>query len=209
MFSKAILFLCLIFPASGFAAKTDMHRVLILGDSLTEGLGVAKSEAYPAQLQDHLKKDGYVNVQILSAGISGSTSSSGLARLKWALKSTTFKPTDFVLELGANDGLRGRKNSETKKDLKDVIELAKANHLPVLLLGMKMPYNLEASYRDEYEKIFTSLAKEENISLMPFLLATVAGNPQLNQADGIHPTAIGHQKVADSVYPYLVKFLHL
>jgi acyl-CoA thioesterase-1 len=203
---KFLLVLALL--AVSVQAQTTDHHVLILGDSLTEGLGVSPEEAYPAQLNLMCQENGLADVEVRSAGVSGATSAGGLARLKWALKAT-WKPTELLLELGANDGLRGRSVSDIKKDLKAVIDLAKTSGLPVLLLGMKMPYNMAEPYRSDYEKIFPELATEEKISLLPFLLEGVAGHPELNQADGIHPNPAGHKLVAEHLYPKLKKFLHL
>lgn len=190
------------------ATQPVQERILILGDSLTEGYGVAQSEAYPAQLDALLKKEGYTQVEIKSAGVSGATSASGLARLKWALKGTS-KPTALILELGANDGLRGRKVAETKKDLKEILALAKQNGLTLMLAGMKMPMNYSESYRTEFEAMYVDLAKEMGAHLLPFLLEGVGGDPKLNLADGIHPNPEGHKKVASVVLPHVVKFLKL
>src|SRR5690606_36871291 len=109
-----------------------VEKLLILGDSLTEGYGVAREEAYPAKLGELLKSEGYADVEVRSAGVSGATAASGLSRLKWALKAAD-KPTALILELGGNDGLRGRKVEETRKDLHSIIELAKTNGLKVML----------------------------------------------------------------------------
>lgn len=190
------------------AIQPMKERILILGDSLTEGYGVSQAEAYPAQLDALLKKEGYAQVEIKSAGVSGATSASGLARLKWALKGVE-KPTALILELGANDGLRGRKVAETKKDLKEILALAKQNGLSLMLAGMKMPMNYSEGYRREFEAMYADLAKEMGAHLLPFLLEGVGGDPKLNLADGIHPNPEGHKKVAAVVLPHVVKFLKL
>lgn len=193
---------------AAYAIQPVKERILILGDSLTEGYGVAQAEAYPAQLDALLKKEGYSQVEIKSAGVSGATSASGLSRLKWALKSAE-KPTALILELGANDGLRGRKVAETKKDLKEILALAKQNGLSLMLAGMKMPMNYSEGYRQEFEAMYVDLAKEMGAHLLPFLLEGVGGDPKLNLADGIHPNPEGHKKVASVVLPHVVKFLKL
>jgi acyl-CoA thioesterase-1 len=180
------------------------HRVLILGDSLTEGYGVAKDDAFPSILQDELKNDGHPQTQIINAGISGSTSSSGPSRFKWSLRS---KPDILVLALGGNDGLRGLKPDEMKKNLKAVIELAKQNGVRVLLLGMKAPPNLGRAYTHSFEKVFTELSKEEKVPLMPFMLDGIAGDPSLNQSDGIHPNEKGHKRLAHDIKKFLEPLL--
>lgn len=180
------------------------HRVLILGDSLTEGYGVAKENSFPSVLEQELKKDGYPQTQIINAGISGSTSSSGLSRFKWSLKG---KPDILVLALGANDGLRGLSPTEMKKNLKSVIDLAKKNEVRVLLAGMKAPPNLGKTYTSAYEKVFKELSKEEHVPLIPFLLEGIAGESTLNQSDGVHPNETGHRQMAKTVKKYLEPLL--
>lgn len=180
------------------------HRVLILGDSITEGYGVAKEDSYPNILQQQLKTDGFPQTQVINAGISGSTSSSALSRFKWSLKG---KPDILVLALGGNDGLRGLKPEEMKKNLKAVIDLAKQNDVHVLLAGMKAPPNLGKPYTHAFDKVFTDLAKEEKVPLIPFLLDGVAGEPALNQSDGIHPNEKGHRIVAKVVKAHLEPML--
>lgn len=197
-----MLALSLLVSISAFADHP--HRVLILGDSITEGYGVAKDDAYPSILQQQLKTDGFPQTQIINAGISGSTSSSALSRLKWSLKG---KPDILVLALGGNDGLRGLKPDEMKKNLKSVIDMAKQNGVRVLLAGMKAPPNLGQTYTHAFEKVFTDLAKEEKVPLIPFLLDGVAGESTLNQSDGIHPNEKGHQMVAKNVKGYLEPML--
>jgi acyl-CoA thioesterase-1 len=200
---KLFLITCLVsFPSYLFADQP--HRVLILGDSLTEGYGVAKDDSFPSVLQQELKESGFPQTQIINAGISGSTSSSGVSRLKWSLKS---KPDILVLALGGNDGLRGLKTEEMKKNLKSVIELAKRDGVRVLLAGMKAPPNLGRAYTGSFEKVFTDLAKEEKVTLIPFLLEGVAGDSSLNQSDGIHPNEKGHRAIADHVKTYLEPLL--
>ena len=179
-------------------------EVLVLGDSLTEGYGVAKDDAYPEVLEQLLKKSGHPDVTVVNAGISGSTSASGPSRMKWELKR---KPDILILALGANDGLRGLKPGETEKNLRAVIELAKKNGIQVLLAGMLAPPNYGKRYSEEFKKIYTDLARSEHVRLIPFLLAKVAGVPALNQSDGIHPNKKGHEIVAHTVLKYLEPLL--
>jgi acyl-CoA thioesterase-1 len=196
------LLICVSTLTSAFADTP--HRVLILGDSLTEGYGLAKDDAFPSILEQELKKDGYPQTQIINAGISGSTSSSGLSRFKWSLKG---KPDILILALGANDGLRGLSPAEMKKNLKAVIDLAKQNHVRVLLVGMKAPPNLGKTYTSAFNKVFIDLSKEEKVPLIPFLLVGIAGDSALNQTDGIHPNEKGHRLMASTVKKYLEPLL--
>ncbi len=175
----------------------------MLGDSLTEGYGVAQEESFPSLLEKKLRERGK-NVQIINAGIGGSTSASGLARLRWHLRE---KPDIMILALGANDGLRGLKPDEIKKNLAAVIQLAKKNGIRVVLAGMKMPPNYGAQYTAAFERVFTELAREEKVAFIPFLLEGVGGVPSLNQPDGIHPNEKGHEKIADHVLKHLIPIL--
>jgi acyl-CoA thioesterase-1 len=179
-------------------ATTDQasQKVLFLGDSLTEGYGVPKDKAFPALVGVQLKADGYTGVEVVNAGISGSTSASGESRLRWHLKG---KFNRVLIALGGNDGLRGLSVSETKKNLEKVILLAQKNHIQVLLAGMQMPPNYGKKYTEEYKDLFFSLARLYHLPMIPFLLEGVAGHPELNQSDGIHPNENGHRKIAEQV----------
>jgi acyl-CoA thioesterase I len=179
-------------------------RILILGDSLTEGYGIAPDSSYPAVLQNLLKENRKTGVEVIPAGVSGSTSASGPGRLKWFLKNP---PHILVLELGANDFLRGINPQETKKNLKNTIQLAKEKKVKILLAGMKVPPNYGKEYTKSFEKIFTEIAKEEKVALIPFLLAGVGGIASLNLPDGVHPNEKGHAIMARTVYKYLEPLL--
>jgi acyl-CoA thioesterase I len=179
---------------SSFSAEAA-PRVLFLGDSLTEGYGLPKEDAYPSLVEAQLAKDGTPIVAI-NAGISGSTSASGLSRLRWHLKA---KPDILVLALGANDGLRGLPLAAIRKNLSDVLRLAGEQKIPTLLIGMKAPPNYGATYARGFERIFSELAKEFPVHFLPFLLDRVAGETALNQADGVHPNAAGQKVLAASV----------
>lgn len=178
-------------------------KILILGDSLTEGYGVSKAESFPTLLEAELKKAG-LEVAITNAGIAGSTTASGVSRLKWHLKG---KYTHLLLGLGSNDGLRGFKLDVTRKNLEETIKLALESKLKILILGAKMPPNYEKSYTAGFEKIYTDLSAKFKIPLMPFLLEGVAGNPKLNIEDNIHPNPEGHKIIAKNLLPYVKKLL--
>ncbi|MCE2390097.1 MAG: arylesterase [Proteobacteria bacterium] len=192
----------LAFPAG--AAAAEPIQVVCLGDSLTEGYGVAAEEAYPARVERRLHAEGRTQVRLVNAGISGSTSASGLARLRWQLRAD---PQILLLALGANDGLRGFDLQVTRRNLSQVIRHAQDSGLLVLLAGMKLPPNYGPDYAREFERMFPSLAEEHSVALIPFLLEGVAGDPALNLPDGIHPNAEGHARVAETVYRYLLPHL--
>lgn len=175
-------------------------QVAILGDSLTAGFGLLQDEAYPALLAAEFDTDGYSQVEIVNAGVSGDTTAGGLQRLEWVLEP---KVRVLMVALGGNDALRGLPPTTTRDNLAKIIETAKARGLLVLLAGMEAPPNLGDDYRAAFRGIFPALAAEYNVPLLPFLLEGVAGNPALNQADGIHPTAEGQRIIAGLVYPRL------
>ncbi|MGQ2851248.1 arylesterase, partial [Leptospira interrogans] len=181
-------------------------RILFFGDSLTAGFGLnSPEEAFPALLEKELSKKGIVS-QTINAGVSGDTSSGGLARLNWAMSSDFDL---FVLELGANDSMRGISPDQTEKNLKEIIyKVRKKNSkAKILLLGMKTFPNLGKEYRKKFEAVFPKIAKEENLILVPFFLDGVAGIKNLNQKDGIHPTAEGHRILAKNLIPFFQKIL--
>lgn len=197
---RALLFLFLSFQSLALGKTT---RIVILGDSLTAGYGVSKESAFPAQLEKKLKAKGKA-VEVIAAGISGSTSASGLRRLRWQLKQ---KPDVLLLALGANDGLRGIKVEKTRENLNNVIEEAKKFHLKVILVGMKLPPNYGETYRGDFEKMFVELAAAKGVGRIPFLLEGVAGVPTLNLEDGIHPNEKGHEKIAEHILPFVKEVL--
>lgn len=175
-------------------------RIVVLGDSLTEGYGVSRESAFPALLQARLKAEDFKNWSVVNAGVSGATSASAASRLKWQLKS---KPDLIILALGANDGLRGISPQVTRKNLSEAIVEIKKNKISVLLAGLQMPPNYGGPYRKEYAAVFPELAKEHKIPLIPFLLEGVAGEASLNLVDGIHPNEKGYVKVTDNVFKVL------
>lgn len=178
-------------------------KILIIGDSLTAGYGVAKKDSYPTLLEEMLNKNNK-KVKIINAGTSGSTSASAHSRVRWHLRS---KPDILIIALGANDGLRGIKTSATKKNLLKAIDLAKKESITVYLASMKLPYNYGEDYRKDFETVFKEIIKEEKIKLIPFLLKGVGGVPKYNISDGIHPNENGHKIVAANIFKFLEKEL--
>ena len=174
--------------------------VLFLGDSLTAGLGVEPEEAYPHLLGTMLTRDGHADVRVINGGISGSTSASAPARLRWYAR---VKPDILFLALGANDGLRGLSVNELEQNLEAVIAQAKDQGMRVLLAGMELPPNYGEGYTAEFRQVYRDLAARHGLPLLPFLLEGVGGVAELNQADAIHPNAEGHRRIAAHVYPFL------
>jgi acyl-CoA thioesterase-1 len=179
--------------------------VLVLGDSLAVGLGVEKSEAFPALLEESAKAAGHA-VTVINAGVSGDTSAGGLRRLDWLLN----RPIDIlILELGANDGLRGIAPETTAANLQAIIDKARKKFpdLAVIVAGMRMPPNLGADYGKAFAEIFPKLANANHAHLVPFLLEDVGGVAKLNQSDRIHPTAAGQRVIAANVWKVLEPLL--
>ncbi len=189
----------LVFSFTVYAEKT----VLFIGDSLTEGYGVPKEKSYPSLVADELKKKGKP-IKLLNGSVSGSTTASGMSRLRWFLKA---KPEVLVLALGANDGLRGIKLDESEKNLKKVISLAQKNKMKVVLAGMLLPVNYGPKYRTQFESMYKKLEKELKITRIPFLLEGVGGEAEMNQEDGIHPNQKGHAAIAKTVLKTLEPLL--
>ncbi len=180
-----------------FSAATPPKVVLFYGDSLTAGYGLSTEEAFPAVIGRKLQEKG-TPITVVNAGLSGETSAGGLNRLDWVLK----QPIDvFVLELGANDGLRGLPLDQTQKNLQSIIDKVSAKYpkAKIVVAGMLVPPNLGPDYTASFRKIFPELAKKNKATLIPFLLQDVAGQEKLNIADGIHPNAEGHVIVAENV----------
>jgi acyl-CoA thioesterase-1 len=188
-------------PPAGQAAEGPL--VIFLGDSLTAGYGLAGDQAYPAILDRRLDTEG-TPVRVLNAGVSGDTAAGGLARLDWLLKQ---KPTVLVVGLGANDGLRGLDLGQTEKNLREIVRRGQAAGARVLLLGMMIPPNYGRDYTERFRTMYPKIADDFDIPLVPFLLEGVGGIADLNQEDGIHPTAKGQEIVADNVEPYLLEIL--
>lgn len=191
-----LFLLILTFSSLSFAQK----KLVVLGDSLTEGYGVAKEAAFPAVLEKKLHEAGKKEWTVINAGVSGSTTASGVSRMKWVFKS---KPDAVILALGANDGLRGLKIEDSEKHLAQAIEYAQGQKVKVILGGLYMPPNYGKAYTDQFKKMYETLAKKYKVTFIPFILDKVAGNPKYNLADGIHPNEEGHKIIADNVFTAL------
>jgi acyl-CoA thioesterase-1 len=186
-------------------ATTANKTILFFGNSLTAGYGIDPEESFAGRIQtrlDSLKKE----FRVINGGLSGETTAGGLSRLDWFLEE---EPYLFVLELGGNDGLRGIALTETKKNLLAIVDKVQAKYpnTKIILAGMQIPPNMGQEYTEEFKAIYPAVAKEKNIELIPFLLEGVAGNPDLNLPDGIHPTAEGHRLVMETLWPYISKAL--
>jgi acyl-CoA thioesterase-1 len=187
------------------AAAASPRIILFLGDSITAGYGLELSQAYPALIQQRINKEG-LNFKVINAGQSGDTSAGGLARMDWLLKN---KIDVLVLELGGNDGLRGLPVEVIRKNLQAIIDRARKQYpqIKIIVAGMKMPPNMGGQYSREFEAMFAALAKKNNAALIPFILEGVGGVRQMNLPDGIHPTAGGHEIVAETVWTVLAPVL--
>jgi len=187
-------------PASTEPAD-DPIRVLVLGNSIAAGSGVAPEEAFPARLQQRVDSLGW-NVDIINGGVSGETTAGGLRRLDWLLR----QPIDvLIVELGGNDGLRGTELSATRQNLQAIIDTTRAQYpdVRILLAGMQLPPNLGPDYTQRFRALYPDLAEANNVGLIPFLLEGVGGIDSLMQSDGIHPTADGQDIVAQNVWAAL------
>ena len=178
-----------------FAGATT---ILALGDSLTAGYGLDAGMSFPDKLQDALKAKGH-DVTIINGGVSGDTAAQGAARLDWAL---TGDVKAVIIELGANDALRGLEPAQTEASLRQILDMLKKKNLPSLILGMKAPPNLGADYQAKFDGIYPKLAQEYGAALYPFYLDGVAANTDLNQADGIHPNEKGLAIIVPKILPY-------
>lgn len=177
--------------------------ILFIGDSLTAGYGVKKEDSFPEKVGEKLRAKGK-EVKVINGGISGSVTAEADRRIKWFLKA---KPDVLVLGLGGNDGLKGTPPAVIKKNLSTAIDLAKANNLKVLLLGIRVYTNFGTEYAREFEKVYSELAKEKKVAFYPFLLEGVALKRELNQTDMKHPNAAGHEIIADKLTSELEKLL--
>lgn len=186
-------------------SETSQKIILFFGNSLTAGMGLEVEEAFPALIQKKLDST-LLSYNVINAGLSGETTASGKNRLSWLLKQ---KVDVFVLELGANDGLRGIPLDETKKNLQNIIDEVKKHNPEVIIVlaGMQIPPNMGIDYTKDFQAIFPDLAAENDLALIPFLLKDVAGRSDLNQQDGIHPTAEGQKILANNVWEILEESL--
>jgi acyl-CoA thioesterase I len=185
--------------------RSEKKMILFFGNSLTAGYGIEEEDAFPALVQkkiDSLSLD----YRVINGGLSGETTASGSNRVDWFLED---RPDIFVLELGANDGLRGIPLNETKKNLEIIIDKVKEKYpeTEVLLAGMQIPPNMGQEYTNSFRQMYTEISNEKEITLIPFLLEGVAGDPDLNLPDGIHPTEEGHKIVAENIWENIAPLL--
>jgi acyl-CoA thioesterase I len=198
---QAVAFAVVLAAASPVAARTI--RLVVLGDSLTAGLGLPPGKAFPDRLQAALRARGW-DVDVLNAGVSGDTAADGLARYDWAVPANA---DALIVELGANDMLRGLEPEATKKALSAILDKAHAARLPTLIAGMRGAPNLGAEYDRAFDAIYPALAKDHDVALYPFFLDGVAGDSKLNQADGMHPTAEGVGVIVERIAPSVEEIL--
>ncbi|HXJ01530.1 MAG TPA: arylesterase [Micropepsaceae bacterium] len=191
---------------SSAGAAERIVRILAFGDSLTQGYGVPPGMDFPHVLEIALRMKG-LNVAVVNAGVSGDTSAGGLARLDWSLADPKDTPDAAIVELGANDGLRGLAPAEMEKNLDGILAKLKARHIPVLLAGMKSPRNFGASYAAEFDAVFPRLAKKYGALYYPFFLDGVALNASLIQADGLHPNPKGVDVIVKNITPLVVQLV--
>lgn len=190
-------------PPSNAAPRPEEHVLVAFGDSLTAGLGVSPEESYPARLQEKLLLAGY-RYRVINAGVSGDTTAGGVRRVEWVLKS---KPDIVIVELGANDGLRGLSLIETRANIEQIIQRLLAGGAKVILAGMKLPPNYGVDYTNAFQAMYAGLAKHYGIQFIPFFLDGVAAKSDLNQADGIHPTGAGYAIVVENTWRYVMPLL--
>jgi acyl-CoA thioesterase I len=191
------------FAQTPSATETKPIKMVVLGDSLSAGLGLSASASFPARLQKSLKSKG-IAVDMINAGVSGDTSSGGRDRLDWSVPEGT---EAVILELGANDALRGTDPAVTRAALTDILSRLKARKVAVLLCGMLAPPNYGSDYSARFNAIYPDLAKSFGVPLYPFFLAGVATDASLNQADGLHPTAEGVDVIVKNILPTVEAFL--
>lgn len=200
-----LLKLLLLFSLLGMN-QSSSTTILFFGDSLTAGFGLPSTTlAFPAQMEKELNKS-VKRVKVINSGLSGETSAGGLSRIDWVLR----QPIDvFVLELGANDGLRGLPLDQTKKNLQAIIDKVKAKYpkVKIVLAGMMVPPNMGKAYSDNFKKVFPDLAAKNKCHLIPFLLEGVGGDEKLNQSDGIHPNEEGHKIIGKNLARFFEKII--
>ena len=199
----AVAAVCAVVFPPPFACAADappaMNTILAFGDSLTAGSGVAVDDAYPARLERRLRQEGYA-YRVINSGVSGETTAGGLRRMDWALQS---RPAIAIVELGANDGLRGLSPEMTRANLAQIIERFQAARVTVVLAGMRVPPNYGPEYSHAFAAVFSDLARHYHTPFIPFFLEGVAGVAGLNQADGLHPTSDGYGVVVERIWPVL------
>lgn len=217
IFAAAILnFACGVSTAEKYSNKnannplvkpkivSDKRKIIAFGDSLTAGFGLTEKDSYPYLLQKKLESEGY-DYEVVNAGVSAETSIGGLERIDWVLEQERVEI--LILELGANDLLRGLPVEKMKENLSTIIKKAKAKNVKVLLCGMLAPNTMGEDYQRDYVRAFPDLATEHNVAFLPFILENIALKKELNQADGIHPNAEGEKIMTENVYKYLKPLL--
>ncbi|MFD2533102.1 arylesterase [Gracilimonas halophila] len=204
---KSLLFIIsLLFASSVQAQDSNTKTILFFGDSITAGLGVDKSQAFPAIIQDRIDSLG-LNYEVINGGLSGETSAGGLRRIDWILQ----RDIDImVLELGGNDGLRGIDLNSTKENLQKIIDKVQTNNpdAKIILAGMQVPPNLGQDYTKQFETIYPELAEENNLPLIPMIMDKIGGDEELMQSDGLHPTPRGHKVIANTIWDTLRSILN-
>src|SRR5262245_25108198 len=183
--------------------RAEEPVIVALGDSLTAGFGVLPDEAYPALLEQRLRRAGYA-YRVVNAGLSGDTTAGGLRRVDWVLRA---RPAIVVVALGANDGLRHQSVAAMRDNLGEIVRRLRAAGVTVLLAGMRVPPNYGPDYARAFAAVFPEVARTTGVTLAPFLLDGVAGDARLNQPDGIHPTTEGQRVIADTLWPHLKPLL--
>jgi acyl-CoA thioesterase-1 len=192
--------------ADGSAAEGQL-RILAFGDSLTAGYGLAAADSFPSQLEQALRAEG-ATVEVVNAGVSGDTTAGGLARLDWALGANSDQGPDLaIVELGANDALRGLAPDAAYRNLNAILDRLRAAKVDVLLTGMRAPPNLGREYETEFNQIFPRLAEDHGVLFYPFFLDGVAGEPSLLQDDGMHPNAAGVAAIVRAITPYVLRLI--
>jgi acyl-CoA thioesterase-1 len=194
----------LAFFALAWPAGPATFKILVLGDSLTEGYGVDKEDAFPAVLQARLRAAWGEGIEVVNGGSSGSTSASGVRRLKWYART---RPDLVVLALGSNDGLRGVKVEETRRNVESAIAFCREKGWRVALTGLQVPPNYGPGYAADFRALYPGLAEKHGLPILDFLLEGVAGEPAMNLADGIHPNEQGHARIAGNLAAFLAPLL--
>jgi acyl-CoA thioesterase-1 len=198
-----LVLLLTVMPSVAGASSDSPLRILVLGDSLAAGYGLAAEDAFPMRLEQSLRAAGR-NVEVINAGVSGDTTAGGLARLDWALAD---QPQVVIIELGANDALRGLPPEQTRENLDAIISRLKQAGVAVLLAGMRAPRNLGSEYYNKFDNLYPELAAKHEVALYPFFLEGVATKQAYNQPDGIHPNQDGVQVIVKNILPAVERLL--
>jgi acyl-CoA thioesterase-1 len=200
----AVPLLLMAWVALATPSVAQTTTILAFGDSLTAGLGLGDADSFPSQLEKRLRAEGR-DVRVINAGVSGDTTSMGLARLDWVLGDET--PALVILELGANDALRGQPPEQARQNLQTIIEDLKARNIPILLAGMMAPRNLGPDYVTAFDAIYPALAKQYDLAFYPFFMEGVIDHPGLIQDDGLHPTPEGVAVIVENMLPLIQETL--